>query len=911
MADVQLEVIDLDTGLTVGTFSLDICTPKTYELDLGSYRFKATYLPTGEAQTKDISIIGGTNPSIDFTFTPITIVSPTVETLVADTIADISAILNGNISSLGNDVSCSQIGFEVGTLPGVYTDEILSSVDSFGVGIFSLIITGLSPNATYYYRAKAKNSAGWAIASSEQSFTTITSSLPFGKVPPTQGGTYLYISGQGTGIKLASKYHSTYGGMFTAMFARLTNIPGWDASKPTLRMGIIDVSGTLLGITNVIQLAMLPSTIPLGTPMIFQFTLAQPVTLFPSADYYLVLWMDDYGGFDIWLDYAVDTKSGFLVLEDFSLPTGSIPASTDTSWNGVLYDFWAGSVAPRPPTATFVMEPPVAVTGVTVNFDASASLGGWDGIQPTTIIDPSGYVWDFGDGAVDTGKITTHVYVAGSYIIKLTVTDFAAQTDSITQALLVVTSGVAELLYATGFENATTNPRGWYLNLDPIPGTSPPIPQCNYVPNIPPGDKEWVQGIETPPAALPINFYMRPNSNRCLGLYGYATPGGNRSGLSLITNPIPGVTDNENGAALDEPNLTGDEFYISYWLFFPSFSLVSASDKWYQLFQLSEAYGVTGKSYPYWAFGVLGDTHLGVATGTYSAVITRRTNTTFAYVATVPNFNFPVGRWFKFEVYVLRHPINGVLMFWVDGVKIFDLSGLDTTCSDAASAGYPYGKYTIDLQMYCGESIGPKWMFVDDTEIWSTIPTGTPVQYTLTISSTVEGITDPTVGVHSYNVGATVQVTAIPLTGYMFDHWELDGVNIGSTSPYTVLMDTDHTLLAVFAEIPPPPPGKHNLTISMTVGGTTMPEAGTWEFNEGASVQVRANPDNEHSFDHWEFDGTVSKDNPITITMDADYSLLAMFTAKPAPIPLWQIGAAVLTGIGGTVAGIVVVSRRK
>lgn len=70
MSDVTLEVIDLSTNQTVGTFALDICTPVTYELDLGDYQFKATYISTGEVLTQNITIAEGVNPELDFTFTP-------------------------------------------------------------------------------------------------------------------------------------------------------------------------------------------------------------------------------------------------------------------------------------------------------------------------------------------------------------------------------------------------------------------------------------------------------------------------------------------------------------------------------------------------------------------------------------------------------------------------------------------------------------------------------------------------------------------------------------------------------------------------------------------------------------------------------------------------------------------------
>ena len=68
MADVELDVIDLSTGQSIGKFSLTLCEAKVYELDIGSYHFGATYLATGEAQQADINIIEGENPLLEFTF---------------------------------------------------------------------------------------------------------------------------------------------------------------------------------------------------------------------------------------------------------------------------------------------------------------------------------------------------------------------------------------------------------------------------------------------------------------------------------------------------------------------------------------------------------------------------------------------------------------------------------------------------------------------------------------------------------------------------------------------------------------------------------------------------------------------------------------------------------------------------
>lgn len=77
------------------------------------------------------------------------------------------------------------------------------------------------------------------------------------------------------------------------------------------------------------------------------------------------------------------------------------------------------------------------------------------------------------------------------------------------------------------------------------------------------------------------------------------------------------------------------------------------------------------------------------------------------------------------------------------------------------------------------------------------------VEYTLTITVTVGGTTDPAPGSYTYPSGTVVTVTALPDVGYAFDHWELDGVNVGAANPINVTMDANHTLHAVFTAMPP------------------------------------------------------------------------------------------------------------
>ncbi len=154
-----------------------------------------------------------------------------------------------------------------------------------------------------------------------------------------------------------------------------------------------------------------------------------------------------------------------------------------------------------------------------------------------------------------------------------------------------------------------------------------------------------------------------------------------------------------------------------------------------------------------------------------------------------------------------------------------------------------------------------------------------PTQYELTIDVVGAGTTEPSPGTYLYDEGSEVPVDAIPDSGWMLDHWLLDGVDVGSVDPYTVTMNTDHTLTAVFGELPPT---QYTLTISVVGSGTTVPTPGTYQHDEGSGVPVDAIPDSGWMLNHWLLDGVdVGSADPYTVTMNDDHTLTAVFTEIP------------------------------
>jgi len=79
-----------------------------------------------------------------------------------------------------------------------------------------------------------------------------------------------------------------------------------------------------------------------------------------------------------------------------------------------------------------------------------------------------------------------------------------------------------------------------------------------------------------------------------------------------------------------------------------------------------------------------------------------------------------------------------------------------------------------------------------------------PPTYSLTITTTAGGTTNPPPGKYTYNENEVVSVQANPNIGYAFDHWELNGTNVGAANPIQITMNAHYHLTAVFAALPPP-----------------------------------------------------------------------------------------------------------
>ncbi len=96
-----------------------------------------------------------------------------------------------------------------------------------------------------------------------------------------------------------------------------------------------------------------------------------------------------------------------------------------------------------------------------------------------------------------------------------------------------------------------------------------------------------------------------------------------------------------------------------------------------------------------------------------------------------------------------------------------------------------------------------------------------PTYSTLNLTETTGGTTSPAPGLIPVPSGNSINITATNNPHYIFDHWQLD-TSTSFSNPILVLMDTNHTLRAIFTPLPNIPPGLSIPAAQVTAEGSTI-----------------------------------------------------------------------------------------
>ena len=279
-----------------------------------------------------------------------------------------------------------------------------------------------------------------------------------------------------------------------------------------------------------------------------------------------------------------------------------------------------------------------------------------------------------------------------------------------------------------------------------------------------------------------------------VGIYSWKASSPSMGGTRYIASPGSGAIRVPEQTSVKITYVT--QHYISVGAYPPGGGSVSPSSGWYD-----EGSAVTISALPY--HGYRFDGWRGVGDGSYSGE------------------DNPVS-------IRISGPINETAVFVRQASVTFKVSGLGGDASGTVltvnGKRYGYRDFPVTIIQDVGSNISFEWQPVIPAHsryIWTstrgegynvtvrsgriTVPVDGAIitasykrQGLLEIESSDGGTTSPPPGTYWIDGGDRFTVRAVPADGYTFSYWLLDGVNVGSENPYTLLMDGDHRIRAVF-----------------------------------------------------------------------------------------------------------------
>ena len=371
--------------------------------------------------------------------TKITVSIPTVETRPATSISQTAAFINGRIVNNGGSAILER-RFDWGTTSSC-ADGWTANVGVSG-DYFAYYLTGLNPGTTYYFRAWAKNSAGWG-QGSVLSFTTspavtiptaptltdvvgTSNSVLLGwtdnsnnedgfKVERKEGisGTYTQIGTTGANVNVYADSGLQFGKVYCYRVRAYNSAgnSGYSSQKcaTTLSTPILSSpsNGATLN-TNTVTLTWNPVT---------------------GADGYAIKVSkiscgegDIFNGASISCQQQISNLANGVYYWQVQAAATTYPGLS--AYSICRYFTIAVEPSDNPPTADFSADVTSCCAPLTVQFSDLSTAGD----NPIT-----SWYWDFGDGYTSTAENPSHTYDDGTYTVSLTVTDSHGCSDTQTK----------------------------------------------------------------------------------------------------------------------------------------------------------------------------------------------------------------------------------------------------------------------------------------------------------------------------------------------------------------------------------------------------------------------------------------------------------------------------------------------
>ena len=219
------------------------------------------------------------------------------------------------------------------------------------------------------------------------------------------------------------------------------------------------------------------------------------------------------------------------------------------------------------------------------------------------------------------------------------------------------------------------------------------------------------------------------------------------------------------------------------------------------------------------------------------------------------------------------------------GERVFNVYVEGTKVLDQFDINAEVGPQTALVKEFSGVAVGTNQTLniqfesiVDNAKISAieVLQESGDTETTYTVATNVQGSGTVTKSPDqsSYTSGSTVDLTATPASGWEFVEWTGDVT--GTTNPVSVTVNSNLSVTANFQETAP----QYTITASTVGNGSIVKNPDQELYDEGTSVELTAVPDAGWYFAGWSGELTGTQ-NPITVTLNADYVISATFEELP------------------------------
>ena len=227
--------------------------------------------------------------------------------------------------------------------------------------------------------------------------------------------------------------------------------------------------------------------------------------------------------------------------------------------------------------------------------------------------------------------------------------------------------------------------------------------------------------------------------------------------------------------------------------------------------------------------------------------------------------------------------------------------GSTATLTAVPDPGYHFIGWTGDFDT----ALNPLSMVMDeDRNVTATFG------FALNLAAVGEGSLQPAPSQPYHVAGSSVQVTAVPASGYYFAGWAGDAS--GNSNPLSIMMGSDKSVTATFE------PLTNAILVEISGSGSVVKNPDQDNYAQGTEVLLTAMPEPGWHFAGWREAGgdreirpgdlpsrprdATGTDNPLTLLMNGSRTVIATFEMDNPPLVVMKRNAEARTLIPGTIA---------